>query len=116
MGRTVLTSQRLQSVDGQTLTFTGFDSVNGMQVKNVGIQVVLVKCTSSPDAINVKIPSVADPFNRLGDVLKSVSNTDGIVAFGPFTVPTIWGDGASQLFIDGTGSTGSPLIAVIEVG
>lgn len=116
MARTVLTSQRLQSIGGQGVTFAAFDQVNGMQVKNVGIQVVLVKCTTSPDAVNVKVLSTIDPFNRLGDQLKSVSFTDGVVAFGPYVVPTIWGDGASQLFIDGTGSTGSPLIAVIEVG
>jgi hypothetical protein len=114
--RTVLTSQRIQTIGGQVISFQAFDAVNGMEVKNVGIQVVLVKCASSPDAVNVNIPSAVDPFNRLGDVGKSCTVGDGINAFGPFVVPTNWGDGASKLFIDGTGSTGSPMIAVIEVG
>jgi len=114
--RTVLTSQRLQSIGGQTISFVAFDQVNGMKVKNVGIQVVLVKCSTAPDAVSVNIPSAVDPFNRLGDVGELVNVGVGLAAFGPFVVPTNWGDGASELFIDGTGSTGSPLIAIIEVG
>jgi hypothetical protein len=114
MARTVLTSQRLQAIGGQEVTFQAFDSANGHQVKNVGIQVVLVKLATG-ETLTVTIPSVADPYNRVGDQSKVLAGPT-VEAFGPYVVPTIWGDGAAQLFIDGTGASGSPVIAVIEVG
>lgn len=114
MARTVLTSQRLQTIGGQDLTFATFDKTNGHEVKNVGIQVVLVKLEAAA-SITIQIPSVADPFSRVGDISKALVGPIE-EAFGPFVTPTIWGDGASKLFIDSVSGTGTIQVAVIEVG
>lgn len=112
--RTTIAVQRLQAQDGQDITFTAFDFVNGMQCQSLGIQVVLVKLAAGEQA-TVTIPSVADPFNRLGNLSKTL-NGPVVEAFGPYPVPTIFGDGAAKLFVDGTNGTGAAVIAVIEVG
>jgi len=112
--RTTIAVQRLQAQGGQDITFSAIDFVNGMQCQSLGIEVVLVKLAAGEQA-TITIPSVADPFNREGDLSKTL-NGPVIEAFGPFPVPTIWGDGAAKLFIDGTNGTGSAVIAVIEVG
>lgn len=114
MARTVIPVQRLQTLAGQAITYQNFDQANGMQVKNLGIQVVLVRAGSGVSGV-IGIPSVPDPFNRLGDINAAVAQSTD-VAFGPFTVPTNFGDGASTLFINGTNSSGTMQIAVIEVG
>ncbi len=114
MARTTIAVQRLQAQGGQDVTFQAYDFVNGMQTTNLGIQVALVRLVAG-EQCTVKIPSVADPFARVGDITK-VLNGPITEAFGPFPVPTIWGDGARTLFIDGTNGTGSATIAVIEVG
>lgn len=114
MARTTIAVQRLQALDGQEVTFQNFDAVNGMQCQNLGIQVILVKAGSGV-VVQVGIPSVPDPFDRSGDIVTTVG-PDETVAFGPFTVPTVWGDGAAKLFVDGTATSGTATIAVVEVG
>ncbi len=113
MARTTLTAQKLQTLAGQAVTFQAIDAVNMMQVKNTGVQVVLVK-TAVGDAVTVSFPSQADPFNRQGTILtaQAVSRED---AYGPFTTPNIWGDAATQLYVDFSGVTGTPQIAVVTI-
>lgn len=108
--RTTIAVQRFQALHGQTVTYVAFDTVNGMQATNLGIQVALVKAGGG--GMTVTIPSVADAFDRIGDIVTSIP-AGAEMAFGPFTVPVNWGDGARQLFLD---ATGSGTIAVIEVG
>lgn len=108
--RTEIAVQRLQAQAGQDITFQALDTVNGMQCQNLGIEVALVNVVSG--SATITIPSVADPFDRTGDLVTVVTGPI-TKAFGPYPVPTIWGDGARKLFIDGTGTA---TIAVIEVG
>jgi hypothetical protein len=112
--RTSIAVQRLQAQSGQEITFQAFDFVNGMQCQSLGIEVAIVKLGAG-EQMTVTVPSVADPFNRLGDLTKTL-NGPIIESFGPYPVPTVFGDGASKLFFDGTNGTGSAVIAVIEVG
>ena len=112
--RTVITPQNLSTFAGQVVTTVGCDQVNGMQVKNTGIQVVLIK-TGPGDSINVTFASQPDAFNRKSDVGPIAVGPNSLVAFGPFIPPVNFGDGAAQLFIDFTGSSGNPQIAAITI-
>lgn len=112
MARTTLTAQKLQTLAGQDITFQAIDSVNGNQVRNTGIQVVLVK-TPAGGAVTVSFPTQPDPFNRNSPVPSGAQGADRVTAYGPFTVPAIWGDAATLLFIDYSGITGSAQVAVI---
>jgi hypothetical protein len=109
--RTTIPVQRFQALEGQSVTYMAFDTINGMQCQNLGIQVALVRAGGG--GMTVTIPSVADAFDRVGDIVTSIPAGEEM-AFGPFTVPVNWGDGARQLFLDATGTGGT--IAVIEVG
>jgi hypothetical protein len=110
--RTVITAQNLSSLDGQVITFQSIDSVNGMQVKNTGSQVVLVNVPAG-GAVTVTFPSQPDAYNRVGDKTKVCA--PGVTAFGSFIPEVNWGDAAAQLFMDFTGSSGSPTVAVVTV-
>lgn len=110
--RTVITPQNLSSLDGQVITFQSIDSVNGMQVKNTGSQVVLVNVPAG-GAATITFPSQPDAFNRTGDKTKVCA--PGITAFGPFVPPVNWGDGAAQLFMDFSGTSGGPTVAVVTI-
>jgi hypothetical protein len=112
--RTVITPQNLSLFAGQAITTQGADQVNGMQVKNTGIQVVLIK-TGAADSINVTFASQPDAFNRKNDIGPIAVAANSLVAFGPFIPPVNFGDGAAQLFLDFTGSSGNPQVAVITI-
>lgn len=112
--RTTIAVQRLQAQNGQEITFQAVDFVNGMQCQSLGIEVFLVKLAAG-EQCTITVPSVADPFDRTGDLTRTL-NGPTVEAFGPYPVPTIWGDGAAKLFLDGTNGTGSAVVAVIEVG
>lgn len=111
--RTVITPQNLSSLLGQALTTQGCDVANGMQMKNTGSQVIVVK-TGAGEAITVTFASQADAFGRTGDITKVVPAST-VMFFGPFIPPVNWGDGAAQLFVDFSGSSGNPQIAAITV-
>ncbi len=111
--RTVITPQNLKTMDGQVLTTQSCDVTNGMQVKNTGSQVVVVK-TGAGEAITVTFASQADAFGRTGDIVKAVPAST-VEFFGPFAPPVNWGDAAAQLFVDFSGSSGNPQIAAITI-
>jgi len=110
--RTVITPQNLSALGGQIVTFQSIDSVNGMQVKNTGSQVILINVPAG-GAVTVTFPSQPDAFNRVGDQTKVCA--PGITAFGPFIPEVNWGDAAAQLFMDFTGSSGGPTIAAVTI-
>jgi len=114
MARTTITAQKLQTLAGQTVTFQAADAVNGMQVTNTGIQVLLVK-TAAGEAVTVSFPTQPDPFNRTAPVPLSAQAASLERAYGPFTTPSIWGDAATLLFMDFSGITGTPQVAVITI-
>lgn len=112
--RTVINPQNLSLFAGQAITTVGCDQVNGMQVKNTGIQVVFIK-TGPGDSISVTFASQPDSFNRKSDVGPVFVGPNALVAFGPFIPPTNFGDGAAQLFLDFTGSSGNPQVAAVTI-
>jgi hypothetical protein len=114
MARTTITAQKLQTLAGQAISFQALDSANGMQVKNTGIQVVLVK-TEAGAAATLSFPTQADAFNRTAPVPQGNVGASEVRAFGPFTTPSIWGDAATLLFIDASGVSGSAQVAVITI-
>ncbi len=114
MARTTITAQKLQSLAGQAISYQNVDAPNGMQVRNTGIQVVLVK-TSAGQAVTVSFPTQSDPFNRNAPVPINAQGASVDVAYGPFTTPSIWGDAATLLFIDFSGVSGTPQVAVITI-
>ena len=114
MARTVIISQPLQTQPGQQINFQPVDGVNGMQVKNTGIQVVLVQ-TLAGGAVTVSFPTQPDTFGRTAPIPIGSQGVPQVVAYGPFTQPQIWGDGIVNLFIDFSGISGSPQIAVITI-
>ena len=111
--RTVITPQNLSALGGQDITFQSIDQTNGMQVKNTGSQVVLVNVPSG-GAVTITFPSQPDAYDRTGDKTKSLTGPI-IEAFGPFIPEVNWGDAAAQLFMDFSGSSGSPTIAVVTI-
>lgn len=111
--RTVITAQNLEALGGQAVTFEAIDSTNGMQVKNTGSQVVLVKAANG-EAVIVTFPSQPDAYDRVGDKVKTVTGPV-LEAFGPFIPEVNWGDGAAQLLVDLASVTGSPVIAAVTV-
>lgn len=113
MARTQLTAQKLQTPGGQAITFATADTANGEQVRNTGIQVVIVK-TAAGGGVTVTFPSQPDQNNREGDLTK-VLGASVEEAFGPFVNPLIWGDGSTQLYIDYASATGSVQVAVISI-
>ncbi len=115
MARATITVQKLLAKGGQEVTFQSVDTVNLMQVRNTGVEVVLVRTSGAGSAVSVKFPSVKDPFDRFGDVGPVAIGAEKQYAFGPFTPPTIWGDGASFLFIDPSGVSGTATIAVVSI-
>lgn len=111
--RTVITPQNLSAMAGQAITFQSIDTVNGMQVKNTGSQVILIR-TAAGETITVNFPSQVDAFNRLGDLGGSQSGL-ALKSYGPFLPEVNWGDAAAQLYIDASGSSGNPQVAVVTV-
>jgi len=111
--RTVLTTQPLNSQAGITLPFIPVDVANGHQVRNSGVQVV-VCITGGASSVNLKFASVADAFGRTADLV--VAQGASLTRYyGPFAPSNIWGDGASQLFIDPSALSGTASIAVISI-
>lgn len=116
MARSVLSVQRLSNKNGQAITFSPPDSVNGHQYRNTGVEVVLVKLDSG-SAITIGVPSTPDPFGRTETISVAVPAANGtrVHALGPYTPPQIWGDGAALGFVDVSGVGGSSGIAVITI-
>lgn len=114
MARTTITAQRLTTKGGQALAFQDLDTANLMQVRNSGSEVVVVQ-TGTGASVTIAIPSVADPYGRTGDISAIVVPANRVQAFGPFTPPGIWGDGASLLYINPSALSGSAGIAVIAI-
>lgn len=111
--RTVITPQNLSAMTGQALTTQSCDVTNGMQIKNTGSQVVVIK-TAAGEAITVTIAAQPDAYGRTGDIVKAVPAST-IEFLGPFIPPVNWGDAAAQLFVDFSGSSGNPQIAAITI-
>lgn len=114
MARATITAQKLQTLVGQEVTFQAANAVDGMQVRNTGIQVVLVK-TAAGEAAVVSFPTQPDAFNRTSPIPIGSVAASKVQAFGPFTTPQIWGDASTLLFIDFSGITGTPQVAVITI-
>lgn len=118
MARTVLSTQSLAALAGQTLPWVPVDVANGMQVRNSGVQVVAVM-TGTGSQVTLTFPSQPDAYGRTGDVVvQQVTGSNvnpKLQLYGPFPNPTMWGDAASNLFINPSALTGSASIAVITI-
>lgn len=123
MARTTIVPQRLATRAGQQITFQPFDTVNGHQYRNTGVEVVLVRLDSG-SSVALDVISVADTFGRTGDVVPTVTGVgvlaggfmpSTLFALGPFTPTQIWGDGSSQNQINESAVVGSGGIAVITI-
>lgn len=116
MARSTLTVQRLADKNGQAITFSPPDAVNGHQFRNTGVEVVLVKLDSG-SSIVLGVPSVPDPFGRSETISVAVAAANGtrVHALGPYSPAQIWGDGASQGFVDPSGVSGSSGVAVVII-
>ena len=113
MARTVLTVQNLAAKAGVAIAFAAIDTLNGMQYRNTGREVVLVQ-TGTGSAVTLNVPSVADPFNRTGDLGGTVG-ASAVQAFGPFSPASIWGDGAANAFLTFSALASTASVAVISV-
>lgn len=111
--RTVVTPQNLSAMVGQALTTQSADIANGMQIKNTGSQVVVARLAAG-EALTITFASQPDAYTRVGDITK-VMTGPSVWFFGPFAPPVNWGDGAAQLFLDFSGSSGNPQIAAITI-
>ncbi len=118
MARTVLTVQPLNAQTGITPAWTPVDTVNGMQYRNTGVQVVAC-VTGTGSSVILAFRSTADAYGRTGDVIVLQQTPAGVVPltkfYGPFNPTTIWGDGASQNFIDASALAGTASVVVISI-
>ncbi len=114
MARTVLTPQNLGTKGGQSVLWADLDAGNLMQYQNTGREVFLVR-VGTGGAATITVPSVADPYGRTGDIGPVIITGPETKAFGPFSPPTIWGNGAAQLFINPSALAGSTSVAVISI-
>lgn len=112
MARTILTTHPLVAKTGVTPVFSPIDTLNLMQTRNSGVEVVVVK-TGAAGALTLRFPSTPDAFGRTGDIVVTMG-ANAETYFGPFSPANIWGDGASQLFIDPSALAGTASIAVVS--
>lgn len=73
MPRTEITIQDVDKT-GLSPTYAAADSANGMMFKNDGHTVLHIK-NGGTGAVSVTVASIADPYDRLGDVVVSVPAT-----------------------------------------
>lgn len=114
MPRTVLTAQKLNAMGGLSLTWLPVDTVNLMQCKNSGIEVVAVT-TGTGSLVTMTFPSKPCSHGRTGDVVVTIG-ASSYMTFGPFPHPEIWGDGIGNLWINPSALSGTASIAVLTVG
>lgn len=106
MARTALTPQSLPgstpslplAADSADITWTAADNVNGNDVPHTGREIVLVR-NDNVGAQTVTITSVADPYNRTGDITTYSVGIGEYAAFGPFDVAG-WKQADGKLYLD----------------
>jgi hypothetical protein len=82
MARTAIPVQTLSSKHGgevEDLTWTAADDVNNMEYVGTGNEIVLIK-NASGGSLDVVFKSVADPYERTGDLTVSTGASDQSVA------------------------------------
>lgn len=77
MPRTEITVQDVNKI-GLSPTYAAADSANGMMFKNDGHTVLHIK-NGGAGAVSVTVASIADPYDRLGDVVVSVPATSELI-------------------------------------
>lgn len=113
MARTVISVTRLSAKTGVVATAVPIDTLNLMQCRNTG-QEVVVLTTGTGSSCTLLFNSVADPYNRQGAV-QVVQGAGQVGYYGPFSPPQIWGDGAANMLIDPSALSGTASIAVIAI-
>lgn len=113
MARTIIPTTKLNSKLGVFATGLPIDSLNGMQLRNTGIEVVVL-VTGTGSSLVLNFPSQPDAFGRSVPV-QITQGASQVGYYGPFAPASIWGDAASQLLIDPGVVTGTANIAVISI-
>jgi hypothetical protein len=113
MARTVIPVTRLSAKTGVFATGLPIDTLNLMQCRNTG-QEVVVLVTGTGSSCTLLFNSVPDPYNRSVPI-QVVQGASQIGYYGPFSPPQIWGDGAANMLIDPSAVSGTASIAVIAI-
>ncbi len=119
MARTIITPQSITNRNGAQVNFVPLDSVNGMQYRSTGREVVLIQ-TGAGSGVTTTVPSINDAKGRT-DPNPIATTGVGIGAsttaqFGPYD-PTIYGDGSGniQLNFSSTSGAGTQPLSVAVV-
>lgn len=119
MPRTTLTAKAVvggygtYTANGADFTFTVADVANGNQVAATNNDLVLAYNSSGASAYTVTIGSVADPFNRTGDITTYSLGLGEYAVFGPF--PNLgWKQTDGYLYLNA--SNAAVMFAVIALG
>ena len=95
MTTTVVTPQSLVATVGQEVTWTVIDTANGNATPNVRANRVRVLIRTQATSTGVvTFVSTACAHGRFGDLAFTLGASK-TYSFGPFTDPSIWGDGSS---------------------
>jgi hypothetical protein len=113
MARTQIPLSTLNKTTGLVPTALPIDSLNLMQYRNTGREAVMV-VTGSGGSVSLTFRSVPDPFNRIGDIAVTVPGSS-VTFYGPFAPTNIWGDGASQMYVDPGAVSGTASIALVSL-
>jgi hypothetical protein len=113
MPRIKVPTSNLTSRGGVTPTFIPADSGSNHSWDNTGAEKVLV-VTGTPGSVTLKFRSSADPHGRFDPENTVVQGASKVTMYGPFTPPSIWGDGSSLGYLDVSSVSGSVSLAVIR--
>jgi hypothetical protein len=113
MARTALAVQSLNTKGGQAITWEDLPTDDGTSIALTPRNTVrlLVKAESG-DEVTVTVVSKACSHGRTGDLTQTVTGP-ATESFGPYSDPTIWGDG-SHLQVNYGSITGTPKIAAVQ--